>query len=258
MVLGNKSRVFFRRFGLIAAFAGAVLGTVSLTLKYGAITNAPTAAFCFLILVLLSAFFGDLFTAVVTSAAAALCFNYFYLPPYGTFYIAAFSDWISFFAFLLTALIISRLTASAAANRAKAESLKKTLAQLKEFGTWLLSLPQDQFTLSAIAEGAARIFSLAYCSIHVYSEGKWLHFTGTASSDIPSEVADRLKVLKDHPTDLMELVEENALGVRYIQIRRGNALMALLAVKSRTLSAAALGTMAYMIGGRLIQFTTKL
>jgi K+-sensing histidine kinase KdpD len=127
-----------RRIGLILVFAAAILGTTRLTLEFGAIANAPTAAFSFLILVLLSAFFGDLPVAVAASVIATLCFNYFYLPPIGTFHIEAFSDWISLAAFLLTALTISGLTSSAASHAARAHALDRTLSQMKmtwTFGT---------------------------------------------------------------------------------------------------------------------------
>jgi len=252
MNFASRHRATLRRSWLIFFFAAAILGATWLTLEFGTITNAPTAAFIFLILVLLSAFLGDLAVAITTSVAATLCFNYFYLPPVGTFHIDAFSDWVSLAAFLLTAVAISSLTSSAVSNKARADELGKTLTQLKAFGVWLLSIPDDRLTLSGIAEEATRIFSLEYCSIHVYSEGKWRHFMGAAASDISREIANQLS-LKDHPTDLMELVDENALGVRYIQIHQGTALLAVLAVRSVTLPTNAIGTIAYMIGGRLME-----
>jgi len=107
------------RLGKILAFAGVILVTTKLTLEFGALASAPTAAFSFLIIVVLSAFFGDLLVAIITSIVATLCFDYFYLPPAGTFNITAPSDWIALAAFLLTSVIISRLTASAADHAAK-------------------------------------------------------------------------------------------------------------------------------------------
>ena len=62
---------------------------------------------------------------------------------------------------------------------------------------------------------------MEYCSIHVFSEGKWHHFTGVARKDISREIAGRLKSLADHPTNVMELVDEHSLGVRYQQINQG-------------------------------------
>lgn len=239
------------RIAKIIGFTLAVLLATKLTLGFGALTSASTAAFSFLIIVILSAFFGDIIVAAASSFAAALCFDYFYLPPVGTFHINEFSDWISLAAFLLASLIISYLTSAAEENKIRANILKKTMSQIKEFGEWLLSQPQDQLTLSGIAQKTLDIFPLEYCSIHVYGEGKWQHFSGSASSAVPGEIADRLNYLKDHPTDLLEIAEENSLGVTTVQIKRGKSPLAFLSVKSKTLPADAIGTIAYMIGVRI-------
>ena len=119
------------RLGKSLGFVAAILCATKLTLEYGKLTGPSTAAFIFLIIVLLAAFFGDLVVAIITSLTAALCFDYFYLPPVGTFSITAFSDWISLFAFLLASVMISSLTASAAENKIKATVLTRTQVQLK-------------------------------------------------------------------------------------------------------------------------------
>jgi K+-sensing histidine kinase KdpD len=251
MVLTTKRRSLLIRFLKTFVFLAAILITTKLTLEFVTLAKATTAAFCFLIIVLLSAFFGDLLIAIITSLIATLCFDYFYLTPVGTFNITAFSDWISLVAFLLASVITSQLTASAAENKLQANVLNKTIMQIKEFGKWLLSIPQGQLTLSGIAKEALNIFSLDYCSIHVYGEGKWQHFTGTAFSAIPQDIENKLKHFQDHPTDVMELADENMFGVTYAQIHKGKSTLALLAVKSNTLPADAIGALAYMIGVRM-------
>ena len=246
-----RLRATLIRVGKILVFAGAVLGTTKLTLEFGAVSSPSTAAFSFLIIVLLSAYFGDLLVAITTSLAATLCYDYFYLPPFGTFNITAFSDWISLAAFLLASVIISRLTASASDHGKRANVLHTALEQLKAFGAWLLSMPDDQLTLSGIAKEAMQRFSLEYCSIHVYGEGKWQHFTGSAASNISQGIEQRLEVCQDHSRDLLELADENMLGVQYMQINKGATPLAWLAVKSSTLPADAMGAIGYMIGVRL-------
>lgn len=251
------NRATFIKIGKILVFAALILSTTKLTLVFAEISTPSTAAFSFLIIVLLSAFFGDLLVAIITSIVATLCFDYFFLPPVGTFNIAAYSDWISLLAFLVASVIISSLTASAAENVANVKELKTAMEQLKEFAEWLLGTPNDQLTLSGIAIEALRIFSLEYCSIHVYSEGKWEHFTGAAESSISEEVKRRLKLVEDHPTQLMDFADESLLGVQYMQINKGITPVALLAVKSSTLPSEAIGAMAYMIGVRLNTITKK-
>lgn len=251
MSLTDRHLAVLLRIGKLIAFAGAVLGTTKLTLEFNTVTSASTAAFSFLIVVLLSAYFGDLVVAIATSFVATLCYDYFYLPPYGTFNITAFADWVSLAAFLLASVIISRLTTSAAENAARARALGKSLAHLQEFGEWLLSEPHLPLTFSGIARVVLRIFSLDYCSIHVYREGKWQHFSGVAASDDWAVTAARLNDLRDHATDLIDPADENMLGVRYVPINHGTTRLAVLAVKSKTLPAEVAETIACLIGVQL-------
>lgn len=248
-----KEKNLVKKIGLFLIFFCAIVTLTSIALKLGAIVNATTIGFSFLILVVISAVFAGLGVALATSITATLFFNYYFFPPIGTFRIYDSHNWVALFAFLFTSIVISRLTASAHQNAHKAEVLDTSLLKLKEFTSWLLSSPQELLTLSGIAENAVRIFSLEYCSIHVYAEGKWHHFTGTYIGDLSKKVADSLKVTKDHPTSVMELVEEQGLHVRYSQIRTGTEALALLAVKSNYFPIEVIDTLASIIGIVLIE-----
>ncbi len=246
-----KERAVLIRVGKILLFCAAVLGTTKLTLAFNSVTSAPTAAFSFLIVVLLSAYFGDLLVAIVTSVLATLCFDYFYLPPVGTFNIYAFPDWISLVAFLLATVIISRLTASAAESRKKAAEFQTTVRRLTTLGRWLSSIPEDQLALPVIAKGVLDIFSLELCSIYVSSEGKWQHSIGTAASPIFEEIEKQMKGFVDQPSSLMELAAENIPGIRYMPHTDGQIPPVVLVVKGDTLPTKAIGAIAGMIGLRL-------
>ena len=79
--------------------------------------NPTTVAITFLLLILLLAANWGLRFAVVSSIAASLCFNFFFLPPIGTFTISDSQNWIALLVFLATALIASNLS-----NRIKEEA----------------------------------------------------------------------------------------------------------------------------------------
>ena len=246
-----KNRAVLIRSGKILLFCAAILCTTKVTLEFDSLTSTSTAAFSFLIIVLLSAYFGDLIVAIVTSLVATLCFDYFFLPPLGSFNIYAFSDWISLVAFLLATVIISRLTSSAAESKTNANALNATVLQLTQLGEWLSSIPDDQLTLSVIAKGVMDIFSLEFCSVHVYGEGKWQYSTGTAAFPITQEIERQLKLFEDHPTDLVDLATEDRLGVRYMPLAEGKIPPVFLVVKGKTLPTNAIEIVARMIGLRL-------
>lgn len=245
----STQRVILKKIILCLLFLCCIVLITRIALQLGGeILNPTTVGFMFLIIVVLSAVFAGLIVAVIISIVATLFFNYFFFPPIGTLRIYDLHNWISVFALLFTSVVISRLTASANENRHKADNLELTLGRLKEFGSWLLLVPRETITLSEIAEAAVRIFSLRYCSIHVYAEGKWHHFSGTSVGELSREIADNLKNPKDHPTDLLELAEEQSLGVRYSRIRSDAEPIAVLVVKSDYLTREAIDAMASMIG----------
>jgi len=244
----NRNRSTLIKIGKILVFGTLILSMTKFIHVFAAFSTSSTAAFCFLIIVLLSAFFGDLLVAIITSIVAAFCFDYFFLQPFGTFNIDAFEDWISLAVFLVASVITSHLTASAAENAINAKNLKKVMEQLEVFAKLLLTTPCDQIKLSGIAFEALRIFSLEYCSIHVYSHGKWKHFTGAAESSIFVHVKNLLKLVHGHPTQLLDFADESIFGIQYMQINNGMTPVALLAIKSSTFPSEAIGTMANIIG----------
>jgi len=231
----------------LGCFCAMVLVT-RIALQFEALVNPTTVGFCFVILVVLSAVFAGLAVGIATSISATLFFNYFFFQPVGTFHIAALDDSVAVFALLFTAIVISRLTASARENSRKVHVMDLTLEKLREFGRWMLAVPHDLLSLSGIAESVVKIFSLEYCSIHVYAEGKWHHFSGASFGEVPQDLAENLTNREDHPTDVMELIEEQSLGVKYSQIRAGSESFALLAVKSKYLPIEAVDSIASMIG----------
>ncbi len=247
-------RVWPKRLALMIGFWVSIFLITNISLHFSSIAGATTTAFNFLIIVLFSAFFGDIYVAIAVSLVAGICFDYFFLPPFGTFTITAFPDVIAFVAFLFTSIIISYLTSSASTHAENAKTYSKASVGLKEFGAWLSSVPDDQVTLSIIAQKALEVFGLEYCSVREYGIGKWNHFSGTAARDISQEIENSsLKYINDHPTDVMEFADENILGVRYSQVYVGRLPRALFAVKGDSLPAAFLDIIAHAISLRLSQ-----
>jgi two-component system sensor histidine kinase KdpD len=75
--------------------------------------NPTTAGFALLLAVLLVATRAPRGVAFATAIAGALSFNYFFVPPVGTFAITGTANWVSWFAFLIAAVAGSNLSAAA-------------------------------------------------------------------------------------------------------------------------------------------------
>ncbi len=79
-------------------------------------SRSATISTTFLLVVLVVAAVSTFRVAVAVSVVAVLAFNYFFLPPVGTFTIADPQNWVALFAFLAVSLVASNLSAVARAR----------------------------------------------------------------------------------------------------------------------------------------------
>lgn len=100
----------------LAAVAAITWGCVS----WFRISNPAIISAMYLMVVLLVAATSPLWVAVITSVAAMLCLNFFFLPPLGTFFVTEAQNWVVLFAFLGVSLLGSNLSAMARARTEQA------------------------------------------------------------------------------------------------------------------------------------------
>ena len=98
----------------------------------GSHVNPTTVALAFLLIILFVATAWGLKPAVLASLLGAACFNFFFLPPFGTFNIAAPDNWIALAAFLITAITAGQLSAHAKRRAEEAEGGKREIERLYE------------------------------------------------------------------------------------------------------------------------------
>jgi K+-sensing histidine kinase KdpD len=109
--------------GYIAAVV--VIGAATAVLKtLGGHINPTTVALTFLLIILFVATAWGPKPAILASLLAVACFNFFFLPPVGTFHIADQENWIAVLAFLVTAMTAGQLS-----SRAKQRADEATVAR---------------------------------------------------------------------------------------------------------------------------------
>ena len=101
--------------------------------------NQTTVALMFLVMVLLTSAYWGLRYALVLALAATGTFNFFFLPPFGTFTIADPQNWVALFAFLITALVASNLAERARNEAEGAEQRRREVEQLYGLSQRLLA-----------------------------------------------------------------------------------------------------------------------
>ena len=112
------------------AALGGILAATGLLKLFGTHVNPTTVALSFLLVVLFAATAWGSKPAVLASLLGVLCFNFFFLPPVGTFQIRNPDNWVAFFAFLITALTAGQLSARAKRRAEEAESAKQEIERL--------------------------------------------------------------------------------------------------------------------------------
>src|SRR5690349_23320482 len=107
------------------------VGALTLLLKVvGEHINAATVSLALLLNVLFVATRWGSLPALAASIVAMLCFNFFFLPPFSTFTIAATDNWIALVAFLATAVTAGQLSARARRRAEEAEAGRREIERL--------------------------------------------------------------------------------------------------------------------------------
>lgn len=121
--------------------------------------NATTQGFFYLIVVLFIATRWGLTEAVVASIAAVACFNFFFLPPVGTFTIQDPQNWIALLAFLITAITGSRLSAQLKNRATEIVNRREEIERLYTLSRSMLLIQPGEAVAKQIATQIAQIFS---------------------------------------------------------------------------------------------------
>src|ERR1700691_2329474 len=130
----DKLGVILRRYALCAAGVCALVAVCYRLLP----VNATTVALLMLLLVLWAATKWGLPEAIFTSIASVLGFNFFFLPPIGTFTISDPENWVALFAFRVTAVTVSQLSSQAKRRAEEAVAGRNEISTLYELSRAML------------------------------------------------------------------------------------------------------------------------
>jgi two-component system sensor histidine kinase KdpD len=119
--------------------------------------NPTTVALVLLLLILVLAAEWGLRYAVAASLAATACYNFFFLPPVGTFTITDPQNWLALFAFLATAILASRLSQRARDEANDARSHQHELEVLFRLSRELLQSDSVATLLTLIPSAVASV-----------------------------------------------------------------------------------------------------
>jgi two-component system sensor histidine kinase KdpD len=131
--------------------------------------NQTTVALTFLVLILVTASRWRLSYSIYLSLLCSLLYNFFFLPPVGTFTINDPQNWIALAAFLFTSILVSQLSDSVRRQASISESRRIEVERLYTFSQELL-LHDDLRTLARSTPSiAANVFGFRAVALYVTS-----------------------------------------------------------------------------------------
>src|SRR5487761_437408 len=148
----------------LGPYVVALIGVVAITFAIALLTssaNVPGLSAIYLLLVLWLAARWGRGPAVVASIAAFLLYDYFLVPPVGTFAVRGPSEVFELVVLLAVALVTSQLAASIRRARATSEALAADSRVLYELATAALRTPQVTTALSLVCERALALPSVS-------------------------------------------------------------------------------------------------
>src|SRR5215470_12135052 len=137
-----------------------------------------TVALALLLVVLGAATLSRLGIAIVVSIVAMLVLNFFFLPPVGTFTIADPENWVALFAFLIVAVIASKLSDVAQERTREAVSRRNEVTRLFDLSRDVLLTTETTGGLEALARHISRRFELARVAVCLPADHGWDIYQG--------------------------------------------------------------------------------
>lgn len=196
-MIANEPLKYF--VSVIAVFL-AVLGLA----PFAGHLNSTTVALALLLTILfIAAAFGSRY-ALVASLAAVLCFNFFFLPPLYTFTIADPENWISFGAFVITAIVAGQLSTYA---RSRADESERRRVEIESLYEEL----QEAFEQASEAEAVRRSEKLKSALLDAITHDLRTPLTSIKASATSLLESKKTKFLgHDGEVEFLEIINEES------------------------------------------------
>src|SRR5512147_2258494 len=176
------------RFAVVVLFVAAIVFVYREFIRL----NPATVGFTLLLAVLVIAAAWGLRYAIFLSIVATLAYNFFFLPPVGTFTIADPQNWVALLAFLITAVIASQLSERARREALNANRRRTELERLYAFSQQMLATDNVLELVNNIPRKVIEIFGGVACGMFLTERKKLYYSDLAAQTIIPSDELKRI------------------------------------------------------------------
>jgi two-component system sensor histidine kinase KdpD len=216
--------------GRVFGFAVSFVTVVAITLffRHARDVNQTTVALTFLLAILAVSAVWGMAVSVFMSVAAVLAFNYFFLPPVGTFTIADPQNWVALFAFLVTSIVGSQLSARIRKEADEAHQRRREIERLYRFSQKLLAEGNVIQLMNAIPNYIVESFEGGAAELFLPQKDKFYR-SGFGAAHLDEEKMKAV-FLRD------EGVFDSQEGLYFIPVRMGVRPIASLGISGSRLS----------------------
>jgi len=180
--------------------------------------NATTVGFAYLLVILIIASAWGFLEAAFASILATLAFNFFFLPPVGTFTIADPQNWVALSSFLATAMIASRLSAKAKARASEAIERQRDLERLYAFSRAMLLIDNSTPFGQQLIEKLAEHFELTAAVLFERDTGNFYNVGVPSLKEIADALRNMVAMIGDSP--------RGEAGYLLVRVSRGSEPLA--------------------------------
>ncbi|WP_263384400.1 sensor histidine kinase [Granulicella arctica] len=156
--------------------------------------NPTTVALTLLLFILLLAAKWGLRYAVGVSLVATVSYNYFFLPPVGTFTISDPQNWLALFAFLVTAVTASRLSARIREEEHEAQVRRREVEILFHLSRELLQTDKVTELINSVPSSIALVSDASGVLLYL-SDGDRLYRAGDVGPRIELPMLQELMLI---------------------------------------------------------------
>jgi two-component system, OmpR family, sensor histidine kinase KdpD len=149
----------------------------------------PVCGFLLLLVVLFLSLAGDLPVSVLVSFEALVCLEYFFVDPRNSWAIAHGEDVVALAAFLICALVVTRLVSRVSKEATSARLERQRQARLYRLAQQLLTMEPNLEITSALPERFRTVFAMD--SVMILDAGTaQIYVAGKPQRDLASEVRE--------------------------------------------------------------------
>jgi two-component system sensor histidine kinase KdpD len=165
------------------------VATTFLLVRLGA--NPTAAGMVYLVLVVWSATQAGIWLSLYVAVTCALAFDYFFLPPVGTFQLAGAQAWVAMLSYLACCLVVGRVAERARRQTQQAERRREDVERLYELSQEMMLHEDAQGLIHDLPRLINRIFALDGVVLYVRDQDEFYGST----ADVPVSVQAILRAL---------------------------------------------------------------